>query len=209
MKWLWCALLILSSCDSASSLADSKPTWQSITGRRVNEGGERDFIYGVKVPNHWIRKESDLQLDLTADTTLSLCEFYILEGDNEIRITLHNFPQDAEQMKIPPAAQVLRWKNQFDELDLSSSHVISDSFNGFTGLFFEGEGILKGNLSKVMGWSMQLANEYARHPYLDREKRADYTIKAVGPIELMNRYRPSIIDFAHTFELIEELPSPL
>ena len=39
-----------------------------------------------------------------------------------------------------------------------------------------------------------------------QQKRADYTIKAVGLPALINQYRQEIIQFADSFELKDELP---
>lgn len=70
----------------------------------------------------------------------------------------------------------------------------------------------------VLGWAMQLApqhlqflqtprNEAEASRY--RQMRASITIKAVGPQDLMDYHRKTIVAFAKSFELIDELPSQL
>jgi len=38
---------------------------------------------------------------------------------------------------------------------------------------------------------------------------ADYTIKVLGPSDLVNEHKKAIDSFANSFELIEEIPAPL
>ncbi len=57
---------------------------------------------------------------------------------------------------------------------------------------------------------MQLAPAYERQLSLARQphdnlKRADYTIKSVGPPDLMHKHRADILAFAQSFEMIDEL----
>lgn len=218
----------LSSCNSSSSSVASS-YWQLIAGRDEGNtvsihGGmdvrlappstyERPFIYRVLVPTNWIRQDPS-PTESIADTTRSICEFYILESDQVIRLTVHNFPIHGTHPRIPPQAQIARWKQQFDELDLLNTTVVAEGQGGFNGLRFEGQGVLHGQPTTVIGWSMQLASGYERQlsfekEHLDRYKRADYTIKASGPPLLIDKHRADILAFAHHFELIDELPSPL
>lgn len=204
-------IFLLMSCNSNSSLSSS--SWQLITGRDDGQVQERPLLYRVLVPLGWARQDPPLNESI-ADTKKAICEFYIHEQDQSIRLTIHTFPIMQKQLHVPPQAQIARWKRQFEELDPLATHSQPDSHGGFSGLFFEGQGILEGNPVKVIGWSMQLASIYerqlnqAKQP-LDRQKCADYTIKASGPPDLMNKHRTALIAFAHSFELIDELPFPL
>lgn len=192
--------------------------YQEIAGRDQ----QRKPIYRVKVPANWIRKDLDLN-DSLEDTTKALCEFFIPGSPEPIRITIHNFPIDKPSERIPPNAQIARWKRQFTQLDPLSVSITSQSYSGFAGQFFEGKGILSDKSMVMMAWAMQLAPEHvstlslnismALHHSMDasiyRQMRADVTIKATGQQELMEQQRQAIISFAHSFELIQEIPSSI
>lgn len=204
-------LLTLISCNRTSP--PSFLNQHFFKGRDNGQALERPLIYRACVPSHWIRQDP-LETESIADTTKHICEFYIRENKEFIRITIHTFPIIKEMMRIPPQAQVNRWKEQFEELDLVATQTTPYAHGGFSGLFFKGRGILQGNTIEVLGWSMQLASVYDRQlsqgrKPLDGNKRADYTIKASGSPHLMVKYRSEILAFAHSFELIDELPSPL
>lgn len=204
------SLIILISCTPIQPPTPSNQ--QFFQGRDNRQSLERPLLYHALVPSHWIRQDP-LETESIADTTKAICEFYIHVDDESIRLTIHTFPIRQENMRIPPLAQIARWKGQFEELDLIATQTLPDAHGGFSGLFFEGQGILQGNAIKVMGWSMQLASVYERQlnqgkNSLDFNKRADYTIKASGPPHLMNKHRLEILAFARSFELIDELPAP-
>lgn len=171
-----------------------------IPARDDGQSLDRPLIYRALAPQNWIRLELDPASSI-ADSTKANCEFQIEEGEEKIRITCHTFPI-LEGKRIPPQAQIARWKRQLENLDQLSVHVTPNSHGGFSGLFFEGEG----NQVKVLGWSMQLGEVYLRQLGLEKEKRADYTIKAVGPPSMIEKHRHEIIQFANSFELIDELP---
>lgn len=214
-KFFWIFILIISTLSSCNSQSSPFPfsQWQLVAGRDEGHTHERPFIYRVLVPPHWVRQDPS-STESIADTTQSICEFYIRENDQAIRLTVHTFPISDIHPRIPPQAQIARWKKQFDELDLLNTTIASEGQGGFNGLRFEGRGVLHGQPTTVMGWSMQLASGYERQlslekERLDRYKRADYTIKASGPSSLMDKHRADILAFAHHFELIDELPSLL
>ena len=174
------------------------------------------MIYRALVPSQWIRKDP-VEFESLADTTKAICEFYIRENGEsgaEIRLTIHTFPILKEEERIPPQAQIARWKRQFEDLDVLSTQILPESHGGFSGLYFEGTGTLKNQPAKMLGWSMQLAHLFTRElslneQPLDSYKRADYTIKATGPPDFIHQHRKAIRDFAGSFEFIDELPSPL
>ena len=171
------------------------------------EGRDQKPLYRAKVPKEWeIRKAQAV-----ADTTKALVEIYVKgDADGSIRITFHNFPVDRKEEEIPPLAQIARWKGQFEQLDPISA-VTPQAFSGFIGYLFEGSGILNKELKSVMGWAMQLAPEHWQYipeePY--KQMRASFTLKAVGPHDLMQKQKEKIKAFARSFELIEALPSEL
>lgn len=201
---IFAALCVATSCSQEKPPSDKKTEWQQISGRE-----NKTPIYRIKTPSSWLRKDPspDESLD---DTKKSILEFHIPESS--IRITIHNFPSQKLESRIPPAAQIARWKQQFIKLDQSSVLVQSQSFSGYAGLMLDASGNTDGEQTSVIGWSMQLAPEHYRtltHPSFPLEVRADITIKATGPKNLMTKHRPEIYAFAQSFELIEEIPAGL
>jgi hypothetical protein len=193
----------LTSCQSTNPT--STVQWHSIRGRESSVA-----LYRAQVPMHWICQDLSSSARL-ADTTQPVCELLIIKGKEQIRITMHPFPYTAESVRIPPQAQIARWKNQLESINLLKTTVHACSHGGFHGLCLESEGQQQGQPVSILGWSFQLAQFYDQQLDLenDQPKRADYTIKAVGPSALMQHYRQEIIAFAESFELIDELPSPL
>lgn len=192
-------LILLQGCtEPPHSLPNSH--WQEIQDRT------HQVRYRVKTPNSWVRTNPKTT-DNLSDTTLALCEFTILEGNDKIRITIHDFPFQQPDQRIPLMAQVRRWQSQLQNIDMATLSLNEESHGGYIGLSFEGEGLMKGTRVKVMGWSMQLAPEYVQR--MDGQPTSDYTIKIVGPPDVVNQYRKSLTTFANSFELIQELPSLL
>jgi hypothetical protein len=197
------------SCDSPQS---PKNLTIEIGGRNSEMSPDRPIIYQMKLPVNWIHQTTDNQT--LSDTTLPIAEFYIRENDDSIRITLHNFPVDQMENRIPPIAQLNRWKGQFVKLDQSSLIIKPQSFAGYQGLYFEALGELKNQQTRVIGWSMQLAPEHFRvlsrlTPKIIEKRhhqmRGDITIKAVGPDDLMKKNKNELITFARSFKLIDEI----
>lgn len=199
----------LPSCSSNDS-AYKNLSIEEIAGRNTDQP-----IYRAKVPRYWIKKEFPKNESLE-DTMKPICEFYIKDDQESIRISIHNFPSNKIEERIPPNAQVARWKSQFEKLDPLSITVIPQAFGGFAGLFFEGTGVLNGQEASMMGWSMQLSIEhyqnlcYAALPCTKhdlKQMRSDYTIKAVGTDRLVKKHKNEIVAFARSFELIHEIPT--
>lgn len=210
--------LFLTSCQSNESAPHSSNTSQEISGRNQTTDQPpytRPQIYRVKAPANW-KRITPSPTESIADTTKALSEFQITDGEELIRITIHNFPTDTLEERIPPAAQIARWRRQFSSLDPTKASVIPQARGGFTGLQFEGTGVMNGQMMTVLGWSMQLSNEHYRSLKAieksdgtddNRQMRADYTIKAAGQSQMMDKYREPIIEFARSFELIDEIPT--
>ncbi|MBS4168585.1 hypothetical protein [Parachlamydia sp. AcF125] len=196
--------------------APSSPPWlaQEINGREEGTPPARFPVYQAKVPPSWIRKDPLFSQSLQ-DSTLPICEFFIRKDAEEIRIAIHSFPAETLDRRIAPMAQIVRWKKQFEQLNPLQQHTQSQSWGGFVGLYFEGSGLMKGQQVKMLGWSMQLAREHfltiqqkdllSSESYF-RQAVGDYTIKALGPKELVEQHQEEIEAFAHSFELIRELP---
>ena len=114
-------------------------------------------------------------------------------------------------MRIPPQAQLQRWKQQFNPIGPTSVLVTPQSFSGYKGFLLEAEGNMKGEPAAVMGWALQIGSDHYRNlSYTDLpdQMRADITIKAVGEPEAIALHRNAIRRLARSFELIEEVPSP-
>jgi hypothetical protein len=169
--------------------------WQEIAGRNGLA------VYHAQAPDSWVR----VPLVVTEDTTRPLCEFNI---GNAVRLVVHNFPG---MDPIPPGAQVARWKKQFDALDSTQVSTQKEAWGGFAGLCLRATGMQKGQRIGVLAWAMQIAPEHRRvleaQPGTE-DARADYTIKASGPAEALQKYAKEISRFAHSFELIQDIPSP-
>ncbi len=193
MKYL--PLLIFIICSACSSPEETKAThYQYVTGRN------QLAIYRINAPKEWKKIDPDSP---PSDTKLPLCEFHIEEPDGSIRITLHNFPSQTIDDRIPPGSQIARWKRQFSFID---ENITPQSFSGYVGFLFEGD---DGNTA-VMGWIVQLgAEQYSRLslPDFPPELRSDVTIKAQGPTHLIQKHRQKIISFARSFELLQEIPN--
>lgn len=204
--------LILLICLSGCTTHPEQDTaWQEIRGRNSPDSSIRPKTYRAKAPNTWIRHDPPLSESIH-DSTKSLCEFFIKENERQIRITVHNFPTQTLEERIAPASQIARWKRQFERLDPSSIYITPEAHGGFTGFFFEGSGFINNQESAMLGLSMQLAPEHFRNLSIkdsnaSRQMRADYTIKAIGPKDLISKHKQAIIAFALSFELIEEIPA--
>ncbi len=212
MSWTT-SLIFLFGC-SDNSKQSTEQNWQTIHAREEAVDSPRFPLYRALVPSSWVCRHPNPN-DSLLDTTKPVCEFFIQEGTEKLRLTVHTFPVNEAQPRIPPLAQITRWKTQFEELDPLAIQVTSQSQGGFVGLLLEAEGHYQGELQKMLGWSMQLAPEYdrqlqSRNDLLkNRLRRADYTIKIVGPSFLVNKHYRALLHFANSFELIDELPIPL
>lgn len=222
MKIIYLVLLILTafSCAEKNAEKKAKTIYQEITCRDAgSEISLRPAIYRVQMPEGWQRHDPSPKESLV-DTTKALCEFFIPgENSEKIRITIHNFPFDSLLERIPSNTQTDRWQRQFTSLDPSNMSVIPQSFGGFSGLLFEGSGRLNNQETTILGWAMQLAPEHfttlsvflnhassLEETHLLRQIRSDYTIKAIGLTSLVAKHRNSIIQFARSFELIQDIP---
>lgn len=207
--------LLFNACGRGHHEEGADATGMQVVMGRNDEQGGRFPVYRVKAPDNWIRRDP-LPDESLIDTKKALCEFIILDEDKAIHIVLHNFPSRSPEDRIPPAAQTARWRGQFDSLDLVDTSLQPQSFSGYSGLLLTANGIMKGEATTVLGWGLQLPMEHYRaltltatpeNQRLYEQMRADVTIKATGPQSLIEKHKKTIIAFAHTFELIEEIPT--
>jgi hypothetical protein len=197
-------------CSSDPEVSALKPM-QSITGRSEESG--RFPVYRIPLVQNWVRRDP-LPEETLEDTTKPLCDFFIRDNGETLRIAIHNFPSTTFEERIPPSAQIARWQQQLGYIDPANSKIESQAFNGYCGLLFWGETVDQA----VLGWSLQLGLEHyrslidfeEREPAkrsLYRQMRSDVTIKATGPPTMLRKYSKSIITFVRSFELIEEIPT--
>lgn len=199
-------LLLLLACISCSRSSDKPPpyTEQSINGRDeiVSYGHTvRRPVYHAKVPLTWERLDPSENESLL-DTTKPIVTFVLDKG---LLINVHSFPSDSLEERITPAAQIEHWRSL---LKGETYRLDKIGHGGFSGLYLEGK-----NLS---AWSLQLdAQNYQILHYLAttveeeehyKQMAADYTIKAIGPNELLEKHRDEISLFINSFELIQEIP---
>lgn len=212
IKSLLFLLVMMASC--ASQQATPSPR-QKIHGRDSGDDLTRVPIYQARVPTHWIRQDPSSD-DSIADTTKPLCTFLIQDDGQQVRITVHNFPFTQASSRVPPQAQIARWERQFNTIDRTRVTTTPFASAGFYGFCFMCTGKQGSQPTTVIAWSMQLAPEHeaslAVHTQLNplphfKQMRADYTIKAVGPPDLISKHKKDITIFAQSFELIHEIPS--
>jgi hypothetical protein len=202
-------LALLSGCGPADQ--QEQADWQPLYCRDDGNPAMRQPLYRAKVPLAWKRKEQEGSV---VDTSVPICQFDIGTQDSQVQLTVHSFLVAQVEQRIPPAVQIARWKRQFDLLDPYFTSVELRSQGGFTGFSLSAQGIIKGEEKGVIAYSMQLAPMYffalqamPNATFKQKQMAADYTIKAIGPIAAITRYKSDIELFANSFELIEELPA--
>jgi len=238
------SFLLLTGCGPSPEVAP--PPFQNIAGRddyKTSHDMTRMDVYRVRVPEGWMRRDPSEYRSIE-DSKLPLVEYFIRESadpnneeeetaqisekrtnsakarkvtEDEIRITIHNFPVDHIQNRIPPAAQVQRWQRQLQGIDPAHIEQREITQGGFSGLFFKGQGNFEGKKAAILGWAMQIDVDHFRTlTYIEatpveqryyKQMRADYTIKATGPIEIIDKHQEEIEQFAQSFELIQSIPS--
>lgn len=203
-RWLFSALLLCAACER---LPESTCRDVEIAGRDAGDIATRQPLYRISLPNGWTAK---LSSESVADTKRPLIECLYGEDEPCIRLTVHNFPYNTPLQRVPPEAQIARWKQQFDSI--ASSQTTPQAFAGFVGLHLFAEGQQSDREWAVSAWSMQLAAEHdrslARKEAAGSQMRSDITIKAVGPKELIEEQNSTISDIARSFELLNPLPNP-
>lgn len=136
-------------------------------------------LYQADVPFDW--KRIDYQ-DLS-DTKNPIVAFETSQGT----VTVHNFPN----IKIPPEAQIARWKEQMKGEDYEIYPV---SHGGFGGFCIEG--------TSTIAYAMQLT-PLLYSAITDPDQKADYTIKFTGEKKID---KEEIAQFAMSFEWIFPFP---
>lgn len=210
---LYSLVLLLSACDNTT---DTNTYTQQliVSGRNESDSLERPDVYTAEIPLSWRVNPPNPNESLT-DTMKPIYEITINDEQEHIEITIHNFPVAELGKRIPPEAQAARWRQQLGGDAAQHISVENQAFGGFSGLRFEGEGALSGKERKVIGWTMQMSPEHfyalsQEHEGLSEKERlqmsASYTIKVVGPPEVVQKNIQAINKFARTFRLINPIP---
>ncbi len=202
-------ITILSGCNHNE--VPTSQRWQEFCCRDTGDPKMRVPLYRGKVPSHWQRKDP-AETESIADTTKPIAEFRIGNHEEEhVYLTLFTFPVETYTQRIPPSAQLERWKRQFDEFDSTSLSIEPYAHGGYVGLSIYAKGTINQQERSLLGFSMQLASihwftlqNYQEHPL--KQMSADYTIKATGSPSAIQKWKEEIKLFANSFELIEEIP---
>jgi hypothetical protein len=179
--------------------------------------GKRLPLYRALVPNDWQRQDTAPEESIV-DTTRPLCSYLIKTEEGVVEFTIHNFPCNILAERIDPHAQVARWQRQLTEDNPLTTTIIPVHGAGFTGLKLYACGHRDEKHLAILAWSMQLApehfcridaEEYPYNRHYCRQRRADYTVKAVGNPASIAAASHALTAFVTSFELLHELPSSL
>lgn len=182
------------------------PPYKAILSRGDGSSSGRTPLYQISLPSGW---EEIQEKQSISDTTVPIFKCFYEEDGCRIQLTIHNFPLQVGAFKIPPEAQVERWKNQFAQL--SFSHASPQSFAGFIGLQLYAEGVIAQEETAVLAWAMKIAPENERSLSFFSEKYpaemgCDVTIKATGPKKIIEEHAQEIASIARSFELLPAFP---
>lgn len=137
--------------------------------------------YHAEVPFHWKRINPSEDL---SDSRIPICSYEMEEG----LLTIHMFPYTSIEQRIPPEAQIERWKRQTGECGVTPF-----SYGGFGGFRLES--------ADMIAYAMQLSPPLFRCCSTS-DMKADYTLKFVGAVD---KNREEINAFAESFEWIQPL----
>lgn len=206
-------LPILLLCIGCNTCPEKAPpfTIKEFNGRdeRIAYGQTvRRPVYHAKVPDSWTQIDPDRKSSLL-DTKKPIVSFLIAD---QLILHVHTFPSQKAEERIPPEAQVARWKNQCQTEDCRFKKIET---GGFYGYFFEANH----NGQKTCAWCLQLDFDHYQTLHFNaqtveeeehyKQMAADYTIKVTGPAPLVEEHQKEITLFADSFELIQEIPTRL
>lgn len=200
-------ILFSSSCKNCPGKEKVPPfVSQEFNGRdEIISYGQmiRRPVYQAKVPINWKRIDPPLK-ETILDTTKPIVTFIINE---HMTLTVHNFPTNCLDERIPVLTQIERW---YSQLKAEKYHVENIEHGGFVGLYLEG----KNDKETICAWSLQLDLEHYQTLYFlagtveeeehYKQMRADLTIKVSSSTDLIEKHLNEIFLFANSFELIQE-----
>lgn len=189
-KLLLGLLVCLTSCDAPH---EESSTIDIISGRV-----EKIPFWRIMRPSSWHVLPSP---DNLLDTRLPIQEYEI----EDIAFYIHSFPSQSEEARIPPFAQIQRWKMQFDADPPPEFYLERQAFSGYSGILLDGRGKIKGQNTRMLAWALALSPR-SYHALKNPEARSDITLKAIGNTFSMDAHEDDIRKSARTFELIEAIP---
>lgn len=163
----------------------------------------RENLWRIKRPLPWNRKKEPS--GSIQDSRIAVAEFQIGEGEQAISVFIHSFPSNSEEERIPPMAQVNRWKEQLDKSTPLEFHLSRQAFSGYAGLLLDARGKKNGKDVRMLAWALSLSpkNYYVLG---GGERASDIIIKVLGDEESVDLHEEEIRSFARSFELIEAIP---
>lgn len=190
-------IFLFSSCENKS---DQQLKIIEVKGRSdIAQLSPKVETYRMMVPEGW-----EIQLPGEEDPLLDTTKPLLTLHSQDVTIVFHNFPAEHLEQRVPPMAQVARWKKQFDSISELSVQIHPFSVAGFTGFQFEAVGVQKNTPVKVIAWSMQLTPElFQRLPGHASQQKGDWTLKAVGPPDQVEWIQEDLTRLASSIELVE------
>jgi hypothetical protein len=174
------------------SLTASIHLMTNVTSRNGHE------IYRCKPGKNFTEIKEDKDL---SDTKVPIKKYQL----EDIVITVHTFRVAQDKPKITPQNQVERWLEQISQGRKCTYTTQERSRSGYTGI------LLTANCEKnsLIAVAMELDREFRRQLLEESsdkslEKASDFTIKAIGAKEQIDKYKKDILAFIDSFELIEE-----
>lgn len=184
--------VFLAACDVDHDA--SRTVVDTISGRE-----QQNDLWHIRRPVEWTLKDASPSL---RDSRLANKEYEI---EDAISLVIHSFPSQTIEKRIPPLAQVQRWKAQFDRSPPPQFHLSPQAFSGYAGFLLEGEGRIKGKEVRMLAWALSLSPK-AYFSLKNPESRSEITIKVVGSEEMVNLHEESILKAVRTLGLIEAIP---
>lgn len=174
------------------SLNASAHPMTNIIGRNGQE------IYRCRPGFHFAEIKEDKEL---SNTKVAIKAYQL----QDIVITIHTFRVAKDKPKITPLNQVERWLEQISQGKKCTYTTQERSRNGYTGLLLTADC----QTNSLIAVAMELDSDYRRQLFEEAsdkslEKASDFTIKAQGPKDQIEKYKKEILSFMNSFELIEE-----
>ena len=203
-KFFFSALLILATlCLSAPFKVGSpseKRTRQQFRARPIQNEQDSPYIYTALVPNSW----KLMPLKISSDTKEPICQFMLpVDGLEPLIITVHTFPFEDPQMRIPHFMQVQRWQEKFEN---GTETLKRASHGGFSGLM---QLLKKKDLAQI-SWTMALDQEHcytilSTKNQMNKYYLADFTVKAWGSQPVIEQKKNEIEKFVQSFGFIDPI----
>lgn len=206
-------LLILFLCIAWGCEKSTTPSYKEVFA--YGRGEDSSPVYRLFIPQDW--ETLPLSEQGKVDSREPNLTLLAPIGDKKLPIYFHNFPVANLNERIPPEAQVQRWKEQIPKIVFEKTEPVSRG--GFFGLYAQIEGAKEERAIKTLAVAMQLDPTFARdlsqrhETLIDAnalaQTLADYTLKCMGSEEEIEKIKEAFEKIAASIELIEELPGDI